>query len=377
MKLLIAIFLTSFGTLTAKDTPELFQAAEKIYHAAKLSQSEKNYQESAQLFKSAEELYQKFITENPDHPEVATAYYRSGVSDLLAGKRSNAEEAFQNTLKASKNTGPFAASAAFRLGALTYNDKEYADATPYFLISKNETDKPHLEANSLNYLARCYLFTKQNEEAQTALEELVAFNQKEKKFSPQAHLALGHLHQEKGELSKAAKYYLAVPKSKDPTVTDPQTYNIAAGVAGLSLASELAKEDSDKGEALQKSSIQLLQEGLDAEDPKGLQLWAQFALMTHYANHDRHAQVLAVFNKGSFPTPSPSSYALIHPEEVPQDLTAKVLLLAASSSFEEGNFESTRILCNEVADATEDETLLNEATELKEKAREQLQATDQ
>ena len=194
MKLLLAIFLTTFGTLAAQETPALFTSeANTAYNAAKLSQSEQNFNESAGLFKQAGDLFQKFVTENPEHPETATAYYRLGVSKLLIGKRSPAEEAFRSSLKASKNSGKVAASAAFRLAALAFNDKEFADAIPLFLISKNETDKPGLKAKSLNFLARCYIVSEQTDKAETTLEELIAFDHEDNTFKEEAQLSLEQL----------------------------------------------------------------------------------------------------------------------------------------------------------------------------------------
>ncbi|MGJ8724739.1 MAG: tetratricopeptide repeat protein [Roseibacillus sp.] len=203
MKIFFAFLLTALGAFSAPDTPELFQKADKAYKAGKLALSERHSGETAeekrQLFQTAKELFQQFISENPDHPETPSAYYRSGVCDLLTGKRSSAEKAFQNTLKASKNSGQNAASAAFRLGALTYNDKRFADAVPYFLISKAESDKPDLKAKSLLNLARCYLNTKQIKEAQTSLEELIALEFEDTTVREQAQATLKNLEATKSE----------------------------------------------------------------------------------------------------------------------------------------------------------------------------------
>ena len=202
------------------------------------------------LFQTAKELFQQFITANPDHPEVPKAYYRSGVSDLLTGKRALAEEAFRSTLKSSNQKGQTAASAAYRLGALAYNGDEFTDAAPYFFISKNETDKPTIKTSSLNYLARCHLQTKQIDEAQTALEELVALDSEENEFKPQALLALAHLHATKGELKQASQYYLKVPYPKKVTSANLKDHSVTAGEAGLKLVSEFAKENPEEAEVL-------------------------------------------------------------------------------------------------------------------------------
>ena len=374
MKLLSAILLTSLGTLSAQDTPETFQKADKAYNAAKVAMSErhsgKTTQEKFQLFQTAKELFQQFITANPDHPEVATAYYRSGVSDLLTGKRASAEEAFRNTLKSSNQKGQRAASAAFRLGALAYNDDKFADAARHFNISKNETDKPFLKAKSLNYLARCYLQTKQTDKAQTALEELVALDHEDNSIIPQAKLALGQIHQAKGELDQAHRYYLELAKAPKPAIVKPKIHLLLTGVWGLELANELAKENSKDADSVRNSSIQLLQQSLETEGSEEGKLWAQFSLMDSFANQNEHNQVLETFNKGRFRNITPNP--LIYPQEPPQDLEAKVLLLAANSSYQETQFESARTLCHEVAAATEDKTLLSKATEIKAKAEEEL-----
>ena len=370
MKLLAAILLTTFGTLSGQDAPLSFQLADKVYNSAKLAQSKHEHQEAAQLFVNAKDLFLQFITKNPDDPEVATAYYRSGVSDLITGNRLAAEEAFRKTLEASDQKGQPAASAAFRLGALAYNDEKFTDAASNFLLSKTETDMPRLKAQSLNYLARCYLQTKQTEKAQTTLEELVAFDDENNDYISQAKLTLAHLHATKDELAEAYQYYVETSRSAD---SEFKIQLISAGVLGLEWANELAEKEPEKAAALRKSSIQLLQEGLEIGGTDESKLLAQFHLMTHFASLDEHLKVIETFRKGSFNDSKPhGNFILSNEDHHPKDLPAKVLLLAAKSMFKEEQYNSSHDLCIRIAESTQDKTLLSEAAELKAKNQDKL-----
>ena len=138
------------------------------------------------------------------------------------------------------------------------------------------------------------------------------------------------------------------------------------------MVNEFAKENSQEAEALKNWSLDILQKSLKSNITGGQKLQAQFSLMDYYANENEHDKVLATFRTGPFSEKTSPDNTSLYPAESPQDLTARVLLLAAKSSLAKGLFKESKEFSIGVARATKDETLLTEATALKAKAEEEL-----
>ena len=115
-----------------------FAEADKVYEYAKLELNNKNVSTATRAFGACVPLFERFANTYPKHPDASKAIYRAGVADLLIGRRTAAESKFVSVLIKTKKKGQTAASAAFRLGALAYNDEHYKTALPQFKLTAKQ-----------------------------------------------------------------------------------------------------------------------------------------------------------------------------------------------------------------------------------------------
>jgi tetratricopeptide (TPR) repeat protein len=227
LRILFAATLAfSLETVAQEDTPpplseadlssEWFQEANRLYDAAKVEWKPKtgDRAKAYRYFKASIPLFERFINTYPENPDAPKARYRSGQAYLLTGDRGAAEGAFLDTLNMTNKRGHTASTAAFRLGALAYNDKYYKTARPYFAITARETDKPDLRHQALNYQARCLMLTERISEAETVLRRLVNDPDEPNKFKNQASLALAHIAATTGKLEEAFALYQTIANSE-------------------------------------------------------------------------------------------------------------------------------------------------------------------
>lgn len=288
-----------------------FTEADKIYEYAKL---EGDAAQQYRAFSACIPLFERFANTHPKHPDAPKAVYRAGVAYLLTGRREEAESKFITTLMMTKERGQTAASAAFRLGSLAYNDKYFKTALPHFSVASRETDKPELRHKALNYEARCLLLQQRIPEAEKVLRRLVDDTFEPNIFKNQASLALAHIAATSNRLEEAYRLYDEIAKS--PSL-DPGFLSIKAQaiVHGGMTAMRLGKTE----EGLAMLSTALETEGLPDESKSE----AQLMLMQHEYGMANFDKVLVLFRKGQ--------YAAARPET-----TAEILLCAGKASAKLG-----------------------------------------
>ncbi len=270
-----------------------FKEADQAYEAGKAHQKEGGYRQAARAFSAAVPLFERFYNNFPNHEMASTAMYRCGVSNILIGRRKEAEANFLNTLSKTRKKGQIAAAAAFRLGALAYNDKFYKTALPHFTIAANQTDKADLRHKSINYQARCLLQTQQIKKASPVLQRLVDDPDRPNAFRDQARLALAHIEATSGGLAKAFDLYkeLAIIEAG----SDPSLLNIQAQaiVHGGMTAMQL---EGKKEEGMSMLNKALRTVGL----PNDSKAEAQLTLIQHQFSNKAHRKVQELFRLGPF-----------------------------------------------------------------------------
>jgi len=180
---------------------ELLTRANRLYEYGRDS---KDYGASRNALTSSIPLFREFINTSPRHQFAQQAWYRLGMALLLTGETQQAEHCF-NVVIRQYRTGHYVASAAYRLAAQRYNEKDWNAAAPYFGISAREADKDDLRSKSLYYQARCLILIGQNEPALRVLNTIIS--DPRNPFIDYARLAVGQLHAAAGRHEIALKEF--------------------------------------------------------------------------------------------------------------------------------------------------------------------------
>ena len=323
-RFLILLFFAFTTVVSAQNNPgkinaatqatKWFSEADKVYEYGKSEQANKNFNTAARAFAACIPLFERFANTYPSHPDASKAIYRAGVSNLLIGRRDAAESKFVTALIKTKKKGQTAAAAAFRLGALAYNDEHFKTALPHFTVTASQTDKPNLRHQALNYQARCLLLTQRIDEASKILKKLVEDPHEPNDFRDQAKLALAHISATSGQLEEAFELYLAlsVLETVDPSLLGIKAQAIVHG--GMT-AMRLGKVD----EGLGMLNTALTTAGLPDESKAE----AQLTLMQHEYSQEKYERVQALFRLGSF-------------RAARAETTAEILLFAGKASAKLG-----------------------------------------
>jgi len=310
-------FITPLSAQEEEDSPpqekeyDYFAEGNKIYDYAK---TETDRAQQYRAFSACIPLFERFVNNNPKHPEAPKAIYRAGVANLLIGKRTAAETKFVITIKLAKRKGQIAAAASFRLGALAYNSEHFKTALPHFTLAANETDKPDLRHKALNYEARCLLLEQKIPQAEKSLRRLVNDPFEPNIFKHQASLALAHIAATTDKLEEAYGLYenIAQSDSLDPGFLPIKAQAIVHG--GMT-AMRLGKSK----EGLSMLNTALTTAGLPDESKAE----AQLMLMQHEFGGKKFAEVQNLFRLGPFQAARPET-------------TAEILLFAGRASAKLG-----------------------------------------
>lgn len=329
LRLTLTLLLTWAGILAAQEEPDAaanravaeesraetwFAEADRVYEYGKLEQGNKNFTEAARAFAACIPMFERFANTYPKHPDAPKAIYRAGVANLLIGRREAAESKFVSTLIITKKRGQTAATAAFRLGALAYNDKYFKTAHPHFALAASQTDKPDLRHKALNFQARCLLLTERVPEAAKILKKLVNDPHQPNTFADQAQLALAHISATSGQLAEAYELYLSLAELE---TVDPAVLAIKAQaiVHGGMTAMRLGKPE--KGLEMLNTALETI--GLPDESKAE----AQLMLMQHEFSRNDYSRVQELFRIGPF-------------RAARAETTAEILLFAGRASAKLG-----------------------------------------
>jgi tetratricopeptide (TPR) repeat protein len=176
---------------------------------------------SAQQIDQAEAAATRFITENPNAPEIDQAYYLRGISRLTRGN--NPAAASDLRLAIQKTSRPDLRSKAYRaLGDLAYDQNQWPDALNDYQYALNN---PALDPTSANYL----------------------------------HYRIGAVLQAQGQWTQAESWFAKVVTARrDPALTDRALQRMHAKAFALQYG---AFQDPQSAQAL---AAQLRQDNIPA-----------------------------------------------------------------------------------------------------------------
>ncbi|GHC57945.1 tetratricopeptide repeat protein [Roseibacillus persicicus] len=291
-----------------------FAEADRVYEYGKAQQLESNFSEAARAFAACIPMFERFANTYPKDPDAPKAVYRAGVAELLIGRRERAETKFVSTLMMTKKRGQTAAAAAFRLGALAYNDEYYKTALPHFSVAASQTDKADLRHKALNYEARCLLQTQRIPEAEKVLSKLVNDPDEPNDYRDQARLALAHIAATSNRLQEAFELYLTLAEIQ---TVEPALLGIKAQAIVHGGMTAMRLGNTDQGLEMLNTALKTI--GLPDESKAE----AQLMLMQHEFAAENYNRVQELFRLGPFRAARPET-------------TAETLLYAGRSSAKLG-----------------------------------------
>jgi len=266
--------------LAADAANDFFLRGKNLYDAARSAAALEN---RVDFFQRAAVIFERYITDFPNHPNAEMAWWYLGNSYYQSGRIDDGKRCF-STLLNRFGKGKWAAAAAYTLAADHYNNGEYAFAAPLFERFANNAAKPEERPRGNYFAGNCYRLLGRDREAAVAYKRVVE-DPAGGLFAAQSKVALGHLLLKAGKLQDALTQFQEIIDSREvPKVRGEAT------LQGALTASKLGQMDlSDK-----YLRLILQTEGMEAFRPE-----AQIALMTNALAKDDFRQVIEIFRRST------------------------------------------------------------------------------
>lgn len=165
------------------------------------------------MFDQSAAEYERYLGLFPNGADRPTALYRLAESYRRTGSVNGAKNAYDTLLSQFAN-GDFIGPAAYRLGELHYQEKQYREALPLFRKASVRLKDPAVTNSAKFYTARSLEALGQKLDARITYEELTA-SAENNPFRDASRLSLALLFKEAGRTADALKQALALVKETD------------------------------------------------------------------------------------------------------------------------------------------------------------------
>ena len=188
--------------LRADPGDDFFQRGRNLYDSAQ--RAEDRDQQHA-LYLRAADIFSNYLNDFPNHENAEAAWWYLGNSYYQTGNTDQAKRCF-NTLLNRYGTGPWAAAAAYTLGAEHYRNRQYALAAPLFERYAEHASRPEERPRGHFFAGNSYRMSGRDRDAARAYRKVIDHEQGEA-FAPQARVALGHLSVRAKDDAEALKFF--------------------------------------------------------------------------------------------------------------------------------------------------------------------------
>lgn len=237
-------------------------------------------------FALAAQQYQVFIREQPNSPNLQTAWFRLGECYLKVNQTEDAVTTFNYLINHYKR-GSFVGAAAYRLAVLRFNTKDYRNALAYFKVAKDELQDPVAVTQAQFYHSRCLQLVGQAKEALAGYEVVIAAQPDgENPFRERSLIESARLFFEIGETAKAAERFKILAETATTT-----EYREEAVVRGGLMAAEAGNAEL---------SETLLSEALKFPDTSPWKSLAKVGAIFNAFSAGDHERVVALYNTGAY-----------------------------------------------------------------------------
>ncbi|MGJ8694767.1 MAG: hypothetical protein ACSHYF_00480 [Verrucomicrobiaceae bacterium] len=265
--------------LAAKPSRDIFDLATLYYNSATEAKEERK---KTQNYRLAASKFDRFIRAFPNDEKAPDAWYFLALTYRQIGEPKASRTCFE-VLATRWTEGKFVAGAALHLASDDYETKEWKSAATWFATLARTTDKNKVRHEALYRRFLCYNHLNEKTQLRPALDAIL--KDKGNPYHETAKLALARLYQQDNDNQRAFPLFAELAGSSDPAVSSDATLQAAL----------CAQKEKD-----QKASLLWFKKAF--EHP-GLKEWrgqTQFTLMNLHYQVKSYAEVVALFEKGSF-----------------------------------------------------------------------------
>ncbi|MDQ2918940.1 MAG: tetratricopeptide repeat protein, partial [Verrucomicrobiota bacterium] len=261
--------------------------------------------------------YEKFVGQFSSAAGRGSAFFYLGECYRSLGKTSAARAAFQSVLD-DYGDSDFAGPAAYGVGEILFNQKDYTSAAGLFHRSSARAKEPTLALSARYFEARCLENLDRKEDAANLYLQVVE-TKNPNPYREDARLAAGTILLNRGRKAEALKQYEALAgETSKPALKAEAT--VRAGM----VASDLQQGEKGKPDkAMLDKATALLQKGRTLPEGGKWRGIATTGLLRLLYNSGQYAQV-------------PIEHKRLQ-EEIPEDARAEMLLLVANSERQLGH----------------------------------------
>ena len=261
--------------------------------------------------------YEKFLGQFPGASGRASAYFYLGECYRALGRTAATRTAFQSVLD-EHGDSEFAGPAAYGVAEILFNQKDYGAASTLFRRSAAKSKEPALALSARYFEARCLENLDKKEEA-VGLYLQVVEAKNPNPYREDARMAAGTILLARGRRAEALKQYEALANETGKPALKAEA-TVRAGMVAVDLQ-QAEKGKPDK--ALLEKASALLQKGRGLPEAGRWRGIAEVGLVRLYYSSGQYAQVLTEFKRGQ--------------EQIPEEVRAEMMLLAANSERQLGH----------------------------------------
>jgi TolA-binding protein len=259
--------------------------------------------------------YEKFLGQYPNASGRASAYFYLGECYRSLGRSPAARTSFQSVLNEHPES-EFAGPAAYGVAEILFNQKDYAGALALFHRSATRSKEPALALSARYFEARCLENLDRNEEAANLYLQVIEAKNPNP-YREDSRLAAGTILLVRGRKAEALRQYEALANETGKAALKAEA-TVRAGMVAVDLSQA---EKANK--AMLEKAMALLQKARTMPEAGRWRGIAEVGLLRLLYQTGQHAQLLAEFKKSQ--------------EQLPEDVRAEMMLLAANSQRQQGN----------------------------------------
>jgi TolA-binding protein len=272
--------------------------------------------------------YQKYLDDYPGAPGRANAYFSLGECYRNLNKSSSARTNFQKVLN-DYSESEFAGPAAYALAEMAFTQKNYADALPLFHRSASKSKDASVALSAHYFEARCLEALDKKDEACDIYQQ-VAEAKNPNPYREDSRLSAARIASARGRKTDALRQYEALSsETQKPALKAEVT--VRAGLLALDLI-QSDKGKIDKGMA--DKAMALLQKGRALNESGRWRSLAQLGIVRLQFQTGQFAALLDSYKKVQ--------------QQLPEEMRAEVLLLAANSQRQLGHAKEAEALYSEI-----------------------------
>ncbi|MFN2508183.1 MAG: tetratricopeptide repeat protein [Chthoniobacterales bacterium] len=272
--------------------------------------------------------YERFLGQFPGAPGRASAYFYLGECYRALNRQAATRTAFQSVLDEHSDS-EFAGPAAYGVAEILFNQKDYAGALGLFHRSAAKSKEAPLALSARYFEARCLENLDRKEDAANLYLQVVEAKNPNP-YREDARMAAGSILLSRGRRAEALKQYEALANETSKAALKAEA-TVRAGMIAVELQ-QAEKGKPDK--AMMEKATSLLQKGRTLPEAGRWRGIAEVGLMRLLYSSGQYAQVLTEYKRGL--------------EQVPEEVRAEMMLLAANSERQLGHDKEAEALYGQI-----------------------------